>query len=203
MSASRLIFVSHAATEALRRAAFPLDEHVLEHQITKVIGLNWRAPAAAQVWSAPEQRTQQTSRMLGLSVTLADQLRDCDYGRWRGQTMDAVQTEDQEGVLAWLRDPSSAPHGGESLESLVVRVGSWIDEQRAAKHTIAVTHPAVIRAGVVHVLQMPVHTFWRIEVAPLTMTDLRFSGNLWTVRCSGCPLRIASQEEEGEARIEN
>jgi broad specificity phosphatase PhoE len=197
MNSSRLTFISHAATEAQRRAAFPLDEPVLEHELAKIMKLNGKAQAR----SAPEQRTQQTSRMLGLSVTIAEGLRDCDYGRWRGRKMDEVHAEDQEGILAWLSDPSAAPHGGESLESLVSRVGIWMDEQRSVKHMIAVTHPAIIRAAIVHALQIPVHIFWRIDIAPLTTTDLRFNGNLWTVRRSGCPLRIASPGEEEEANI--
>jgi broad specificity phosphatase PhoE len=199
MSTSRLTFISHAATEAQRRAAFPLDEPALEREIAKMTGLGWKVPASARVWSAPEQRTQQTSRILGLSVELADGLRDCDYGRWRGRKMDDVQTEDQPGILAWLGDPSAVPHGGESVESLVGRVGSWMDEQRAVKYTIAITHPAIIRAAVVHALQIPLHAFWRIDIAPLTVTDLRFNANVWTLRYSGCPLRKARQGEEEKA----
>jgi broad specificity phosphatase PhoE len=196
MNSSRVTFISHAATEAQRRAAFPLDEPVLEHESGKITELKWKLPAAAQVWSAPEQRTQQTSRALGLAFTFADELRDCDYGRWRGRKMDEVQTEEQEGILAWLSDPSAAPHGGESLERLGSRVGKWMEEQRSVKHTIAVTHPAVIRAAVVCALQVPVHTFWRIDIAPLTVTDLRFNNNVWTLRSSGCHLREASHGRE-------
>jgi broad specificity phosphatase PhoE len=196
MSTSQLTFISHAATEAQRRVAFPRDEPVLENEILRITGLNWRAPAAAQVWSAPEQRTQQTSRMLGLTAALADGLKDCDYGRWRGRKMDEVQGEDPEGIVAWLSDPGAAPHGGESIEQIAGRVGRWMDEQRVVKHTVAVTHPAVIRAAVVHALQIPLQTFWRIDVAPLTVTDLRFNGNAWTLRYFSCPIRKVNQEEE-------
>jgi broad specificity phosphatase PhoE len=201
MNSSRLILLSHAATEAQRRTAFPLDEPVLEHEIQKIAELNWKLPAAAQIWSAPEQRTQQTSRALGFPFALANGLRDCGYGRWRGQKMDEVQSEDQEGLLVWLSDPSAAPHGGESLQGLVSRIGNWIDEQRAVKHTVAVTHPSVIRAAVIHALQIPMHIFWRIDIAPLTMTDLRFNNNMWTLRSSGCPLQKATQEEEEKIDI--
>jgi broad specificity phosphatase PhoE len=193
---SRLTFISHGATEAQRRASFPLDEPVAEYEITKIMELSWRTSAATQVCSAPEQRTQQTSRALGLAFTVDDGLRDCDYGRWRGRKMDEVQTEEQEGILAWLSDPSSAPHGGESLESLVGRVGKWMEEQRAVRHMIAVTHPAVIRASVVYGLQIPVHTFWRIDIAPLTVTGLRFNNSVWTLRYCGCHLPEASHGQE-------
>ena len=102
--------------------------------------------------------------------------------------MDAVQTEDPEGMLAWLTDPTSDPHGGESIADLITRVGSWMEEQRGEVHTIAVTHPAVIRSAIVHALHLPLETFWRIDIAPLSLTDLRFNGRVWSVRCAGCSL---------------
>ena len=195
MTSSRLTLISHAATEAQRRAAFPVDEPVLEREVAKIKGLLWTAPARVQGWSAPEQRTQQTSQMLGLPVTIAEELRDCDHGQWRGRAMEEVQGQDPDGILAWLTDPSSMPHGGESLEALIQRVGRWMNEQCAGKDTIAVTHPAVIRAAIVYGLQIPSQLFWRFDIPPLTMTDLRFS-RLWTVRCLGCPLDKTRPEQD-------
>jgi len=201
MSVSQLTLVSHGATEAQRRAAFPIDESVLDHEIRKITELNWKMPPAAQVLSAPERRTQQTCLALGLGFTLTDGLRDCDYGRWRGRKIEQIQAEDQEGVLAWLSDPSAAPHGGESIERLVGRAGTWMEKRRAVKHTIAVTHPAVIRAAIVHALQIPAQTFWRIDIPPSTVTDLRFNGRVWTLRCSGSSLMKLSHEEEEKTDI--
>jgi broad specificity phosphatase PhoE len=199
MTASRLMLISHAATEAQRRAAFPLDEPVLEREVVRIggltKGLTWGVPARAQVWSAPEQRAQQTSRFLGLSATLAEELRECNYGQWRGRSLKEVQAQDPDGTLAWLTDPGATPHGGESLESLIQRVGSWIDEHCLGKDTIAVTHPTVIRAAIVHGLQLPTQIFWRFDIRPLTLTDLRFS-RLWTIRCAGCPLDQARPAQE-------
>jgi broad specificity phosphatase PhoE len=91
-------------------------------------------------------------------------------------------------MVAWLTDPAAAPHGGESIASLIKRTGSWLEEQRDVAHIIAVTHPAVIRGAIVHALQLPLMTFWRFDVAPLSLTDLRFNGRVWSVRCVGCPL---------------
>src|SRR5262249_36002249 len=125
----------------------------------------------------------------------------CGYGRWSGSTMDAVQSEDPEGILAWLTDPNAAPHGGESMEDLIGRIGRWTDEQRDASHVIAVTHPAVIRAAIVQALRIPAQTFWRLDISPLSLTDLRFSRGVWTLRCAGCSLRLLEQAECGQANI--
>lgn len=186
---ARLTLIAHAATEAQRRAAFPLDEPIAEREIAKIAALNWTAPRANRVLSAPELRARQTSHALRLKPTLSEELRDCGYGTWSGRAMDEVQVEDPEGMIAWLTDPTSAPHGGESIANLITRVGSWMEEQREVAHTIAVTHPSVIRGAIVHALQLPLATFWRIDVAPLSLTDLRFNGRSWSLRCAGCSLR--------------
>jgi broad specificity phosphatase PhoE len=196
MNASRLTLISHAATEAQLRVAFPLDEPVLEEEITRGRNLRWSKPANASTWSAPERRARDTSRMLGLSPALSIELRDCDYGEWRGRTMEDVESENREGLLAWLTDPGATPHGGESVETMIGRVGNWMDEQRAVKHTIAVTHQAIVRAAIVHALQIPAQTFWRIDIAPLTFTDLRFNRALWRVRSIGCTLDKSGSTHE-------
>jgi broad specificity phosphatase PhoE len=193
---ARLTFIAHAATDAQRHAAFPLDEPITEQEIAKIAALKWEAPRAKHVWSAPEQRAQQTSKALGLHAVAVDELRECDYRRWRGRRMDEVQADNPDGILAWLTDPGAAPHGGESIEELIGRVGRWLDEQREKNHTIAVTHPAVIRAAIIYALRIPVQTFWRFDISPLTFTDLRFSGNLWTLRCIGCSLQGSAKARD-------
>jgi broad specificity phosphatase PhoE len=186
---TRLTLIGHGSTPAVRRAAFPLDEPLEEREIARIAALGWNAPRTPQILAGPERRTQQTAAALGLSAIGVAELRDCDYGVWQGQELDALQEADPEGVVAWLTDPAYAPHGGESIVRLVERVGRWMDEQRDAGHIIAVTHPAVIRSAIVHALQAPAQTFWRMEVSPLTMTDLRFNGRNWVVRSVANSLR--------------
>jgi broad specificity phosphatase PhoE len=182
-----LTFVSHAATLAQRRAAFPLDEDLEKPDFSAA--LDWKAPRAQQALSGPEHRTRQTARALGLSPEIAPDLRDCDCGSWRGLDLNDIQAQDPEGLGAWLTDPAAAPHGGESILKLIDRVGDWLERQRDKGHTIAITHPAVIRAAIIYVLEAPPQSFWRLEIAPLSLTDLRFNGRAWTVRSSGQALR--------------
>jgi broad specificity phosphatase PhoE len=179
---TRLTLISHAATQAQRRAAFPLDEPLEQQEISKIIALGWKAPKVQKVLSAPERRTQQTAQALGLTATATPELRDCDYGVWRGLELSDIQTKDPEAVATWLADPAASPHKGESIANLIDRVARWLDQQRVDDHTIAVTHPAVIRSAVVHLLNAPVQSFWRIDIAPLSLTDLRFNGKVWTLR---------------------
>jgi len=193
--ATRLTLISHAPTEAQRRAAFPLDELLEKKETEKAAALGWRPPRAQQVLSGPEHRVQQTAEALGLSPTVVDDLRDCDYGTWTGRDLGEAQMQHPEDVAIWLSDPGIAPHGGESILQLISRAGRWMDGQRDLGHTLAITHPAVIRAAIVHALEAPPITFWRIDIAPLSLTDLRWNGRVWTVRSSGC----AVQRSDGPA----
>jgi broad specificity phosphatase PhoE len=192
---TRFTLISHAATEALRRATFPLDEALEEREMKKIAAIGWNAPRAQYVLSGPERRTQQTAQALGLSAITAVELRDCSYGAWGGSSFEALQAEHPEQILAWLTDPSAVPHGGESIVKLIDRVGRWMEARSDNGHTIAVTHPSVIRSAIVHALKAPAQSFWRIDVAPLSLTDLRFNGRAWTLRSSAC--QLSSFEEEG------
>ena len=191
---TRFTLISHAATKALRHATFPLDEALEEREMKKIARIGWNAPRAQHVLSGPERRTQQTAQALGLSAITAVELRDCSYGAWGGRSLERLQAEQPEKIIAWLTDPAAAPHGGESIVKLIDRVGRWMEERSDDGHTIAVTHPAVIRSAIVHALNAPAQSFWRIDVAPLSVTDLRFNGRAWTLRSSAC--QLSSFEEE-------
>ena len=192
---TRLTLIAHAATDAQRRATFSLDEPVEPAAYAKAAEIGWQPPQAQQVLCGPELRTRQTAQALGLPHNISVDLRDCHYGRWSGRDLDEVHASDPEGVLQWLTDPEVAPHGGESVAELIERIEMWIDRLRETGHTIAVTHPAVIRAAIVATLAAPLQTFWRIDIAPLSLTDLRFNGRSWTLRYSNCTLRGLDRTE--------
>ncbi|RFB81298.1 histidine phosphatase family protein [Methylovirgula sp. 4M-Z18] len=179
----RLTLLCHSATPLLRQAGFPLDE-----------ALDARGLAAAQklagrfgmerVLTSPLLRALQTAEALGLRAQPDEALRECDYGRWGGQTLQAIATAEPEAVAAWMRDIDAAPHGGESLGHLIARVGAWLDGASFVGHTLAITHSSVVRAALIHALQAPAACFWRIDAAPLSVADLSRRGNGWALRLS-------------------
>lgn len=72
-----------------------------------------------------------------------------------------------------MSDPDARPHGGESLRGFAARVGRWLDGQaQLERGAVVVTHAGVIKAALVHALRMPVEAFWRIDAAPLAITEL-------------------------------
>jgi broad specificity phosphatase PhoE len=185
---TRITLISHAVTLALRHALFPIDEAVTEGELEKIAAIGWAAPRAQQVCCGPERRTWQTATALGLQPTETVEIGEINYGTWGGKQIDEIQASDPAGLAAWLTDVQATPHEGESVAQLIRRVGAWMEKQTTAGHTLAVTHPAVIRAAIICSLQAPPTCFWRLDIAPLSKTDLRFAGRLWTVRSTGSPL---------------
>ncbi|KZS69670.1 histidine phosphatase family protein [Mycobacterium pseudokansasii] len=174
---ARLTLVSHAMTDAMAVGRFPADEPLDD------IGRR-QAEAAARLdighvtqLAAPEQRAVQTAELLGLQAATDPRLTDLDCGRWRGTTLENVDHHD---LRAWLTDPAQAPHGGESVVDLIGRVAGWL--QSLTDNTVAVTHPAVIRAAILVALDGPPKSFWRIDIAPVGRTIMHLRGHRWTLR---------------------
>jgi broad specificity phosphatase PhoE len=190
----RVTLISHAPTSAVRQAAFPDDESIEEVARERIAGANWHGGRTQRVCCGPEKRTRETAQALSLSATVDPVLRDCDYGSWAGRELSQLQVEQPDEVVRWLSAPDAAPHGGESIRDLIVRVEGWLAGQEKSGHTIGITHPSVIRAAVIAILEGPPQAFWRIDVGPLTLTDIRFNGRCWTVRSTGVPLAKGTVE---------
>jgi len=176
--AIRLSLICAAAPLGMRPGTFPQDEP------SDVAGFAPDLGAIAHLLTAPELRARQTAGVIG-AATVEPSLAECDYGTWRGRDLAEIGATNPAGAAAWIADPAKAPHGGESIAALLERVGGWLDRIEATGHTVAVTHAAVIRAAIVHVLAAPASAFWRIDVEPLSMTDLRRHAGRWTLRSLG------------------
>jgi broad specificity phosphatase PhoE len=181
----RLSLVCHAAPPVPRAVGFYEDEAVDPAQLASASAMALGLGRVERIWCGPERRTWQTAEALSPGAIVKPALRDCDFGRWRGHALAEIEARDPDGVAAWLADMGSAPHGGESLLDVIGRVGHLVDGHRDPGHTVAVTHPAVIRAAIVHSLGAPPRAFWRIDVEPLSVTDLRQSNGRWTLRSVG------------------
>jgi broad specificity phosphatase PhoE len=183
---TRLTFICHASTEATRSVWFPADEPLDDQGRTRALALAHHLQGANRVWVSPELRARQTAEALGLGAVVVPELRDCDYGMWRGCSFEELSARNPEMVSTWLRDPETAPHGGESTMNLIQRVASWLDQQRQMpSRAIVVTHAAIIRAAIVHAIDASAKTFWRIDVSPLSQACLSGYDGRWNLRYVG------------------
>jgi broad specificity phosphatase PhoE len=180
--ATRLKLICHASTSAVRTSAFPADEPLDVQGRQKLAGLPHRTHYADRYLTSPALSAVQTAEALKLAATVEPMLRECDYGRWTGRALDEIQAEEPEAVAEWLRDPGAAPHGGESVLALIERMATWLDAQKATPGKIvAITHASAIRAAIVHAIEAGPRSFWRIDVAPLSLARLSANNGRWTL----------------------
>ncbi|MBT1090871.1 histidine phosphatase family protein [Streptomyces sp. Tu102] len=186
---SRVTFISPAMNASLRRARFddgrtPLDDT----GAARARAAAGTLPPAARVLTSPGLRCRETAGALGLHGPAVPELAGPDVGRWRGRTLDEVSAAEPESLGRWLTDPGHAPHGGESVREFCGRIARWLtDVEDLDGRTVAVVEPEVVRAAVLHALGMPEAAFWRLDVAPLTATELSGRGGRWNLRL-GRPL---------------
>ncbi|MXG26856.1 histidine phosphatase family protein [Streptomyces sp. YIM 132580] len=170
----RVMLVSPAMNAALRQARFDGDAPLDRAGERSARAAAADVPRSDAVLSGPSERCLGTAAALGLAARPEPALTGWDLGRWSGRRLDEVGAAEPAAVAAWMGDPSAAPHGGESLRALVERVGGWLDGVLGTEEggVLAVAEPAVVRAAVVHALALPPETFWRLDVAPLVLTEL-------------------------------
>jgi broad specificity phosphatase PhoE len=189
---ARLILIAHASTAALRGSVFPADEPLDEDGKTRAAALAGRLPSADRWLTSPELRTRQTAAALGFEADVEPALRDCDYGSWSGRSFKEVCAREPEAVATWLRAPEAAPHGGESVLGLMQRVAGWLlCEQARRQRSIVVTHASIIRAAIVQAIGAPPQSFWRIDIAPLSITRLSGDDGRWNLSSCGCAVPSA------------
>ncbi|WP_019932984.1 histidine phosphatase family protein [Nocardia sp. BMG111209] len=172
----RVDLVSHGMTEAMRTARFPVDEPLTEAG-RRAVAACGRLPVA-RVLTAPERRAIETAALLGLLGEADDRLRDLDAGAWRGGELLAVPRGE---LYTWLTDPKFRGHGREAVVDVIDRTRDWLtDIASEGVPTIAVTHPAVIRAALLVSLDAPPKSFWRIDIPPMCVTRLNYRHD-WTL----------------------
>ena len=182
MQTTRLTLMCHARTVAQKLACFPTNEPVENIQLTSE-ALAARFAQPRRLLCGPELRTRQTAAWFGADAEIDAALRDCDWGDWHGKSIKDLQREDSAALLAWLGDPQAAPPGGESVTQLAARVAAWLTSlQLTPGHVVAVTHPYVVRAALMHIVQGA--AFNAIDVEPLAAIELRFNG-IWRLRLPG------------------
>ncbi|MFE0013856.1 histidine phosphatase family protein [Mesorhizobium sp. NPDC059054] len=182
----RLTMICCGATAASRRGFFPADEPLEDKAFEGIAALAGSLDAADRIWTSPAVRARQTAEALDLQAADTPALSDQDFGAWAGRTFDDVQRAQPEAARGWLVDPGAAPSNGESFHDVAARVAGLFDRLVGQPgHTIAVTHPAVVRAALLHVLKAPLAGFRFIDVEPLSLTDFRSDGTRWVLRATG------------------
>ena len=96
---ARLTLICHGATASNKAASFPADEPLESKAVERTLRLSGRIGRADRILVAPSLRTRQTAEILGLAGAVEPALREGDYGRWAGVTIEAIGREDRKSVV--------------------------------------------------------------------------------------------------------
>lgn len=137
------------------------------------------------VQTSPSRAALETAAALGLTGQVEVALRNIDHGDWAGRAFETVHREAPAALHDWLRDPTQATPGGESLSSVRQRIAVWLDAVAAADRAqTAITHQMPIRAVLAHALDLPLSSTLSIDIAPLSAVRLSFNGR-WRLQALG------------------
>lgn len=136
------------------------------------------------VVSSPIARTRETAAIiaakLGIKVEINDDIAEIAFGDWDGHTNQEVAENWPDQYEQWRGDVKISPLGGESLEEFDVRVQNGLAdilEKYEGQTVVVVSHVMPIRGFLKSAMQAGWPSYWRISVAPCSMSIVRFWGN--------------------------
>jgi alpha-ribazole phosphatase len=112
------------------------------------LAVSGRLPKFTRIVTSPLRRAAELAKALGsltgIPVRTEARLQEMDFGRWEGQLWSDIPREELD---IWADDLLAArPHGGESVQMMVDRVGTALADHGQAD-TLFVTHMGVIRSA--------------------------------------------------------
>lgn len=132
-----------------------------------------------RIVSSPLQRTRQTAAIaaaaLHLPVEVHEGFAECAFGDWDGLTFSEVRERWPDELEAWLQSADVPAPGGESFNDVRARVLAARDRilhDSPRQTVLVVAHVTPIKALVTDALGAPLHTVYRMELAPCSLTTL-------------------------------
>ncbi len=179
-----LIVVRHGESEgnvagiASGRQPSPLTERGRDQarQVARVVrGAGW---TPAEVVTSPIVRCVQTAQIVGDLLDLPaarpdEAFAEIEHGDAEGRRFSEI-TLDGHPPPRW---EGFKPFGGESIEELAARVGQGLDALADDAHVLLVTHGAVFKIVLAHLLGLDSHFFLELRNGTCMRLSTRETGN--------------------------
>ena len=180
---TRLIFIRHAATDAVGRriagrSSVPLND--VGRSQAERLARRLTAETLDAVYTSPEERAVATARPLavarGLQAIAARELDEIDYGDWTGRSFDELATLAEWRDFNAMRSVTRIPNG-ELIIEVQQRVVGFIDRVRRDAESFAlVSHAEPIRAALAYYLGVPIDLALRYDIDPASITVVELGG---------------------------
>lgn len=141
------------------------------------------------LYVSPLRRTVMTAQpscaVMGMPMTLRDELKEIGYGKWEGKSIEQVDREFHDDYIKWLADPAwNPPTGGEpaiEIERRTLKVIEEIKDKYDDGNVLIVSHKATIRIIICSLLGIDVGRFrYRLAcpVSSVSVVEFTRSGPL-------------------------
>jgi ribonuclease H / adenosylcobalamin/alpha-ribazole phosphatase len=148
--------------------------------------------------TSPSVRVRSTAevigKVIGMEARVVESLREFQVGDWEGKSYLEIKKAEPEVYAKWSKDPiRNALPGGESIEQLCRRVKAEMQRlvaEHSGRRVLLVSHAELIRAILLHALELPLDNYYRIAVPTASMSKVDFSANFATLHYSGVNPRV-------------
>lgn len=167
----KLYFLRHGQTDRSRDNVFcgSIDPDLTADgvEMAKAFAAAYRSLPWSAIFCSPMRRTVATAKPLceavGMQMELRDGLKEINYGKWEGKTVETVNREYHDDYIRWTADPAwYPPTEGELAVAIAHRSLQVIEEikqQYSNGNVLIVAHKATIRIMLCSLLGIDVGRF--------------------------------------------
>ncbi len=147
------------------------------------------------IFSSPLLRAVQTADAIAKAVQRPTYYKHSGLvekkeGDWEGKTYWQIRDENLKLWEKWSKDPINvAAPNGESVKDFVARIGRAMDDilnnYETGNRIVLTTHAGVIRAVIIHTLNIPVENFFRIDIPVASISRVDWSDSYSTLKFTG------------------
>ena len=138
----------------------------------------------SHIYTSPMSRCIETAAAIakacGIAAKTCNDLNDIDYGSWQFKTFVEAKVLDPALFAAWFAAPQLVRFpNGESLQDLAARAANAVRlvlARHAGETIVLVSHDSVNRVLLLHFLDLPLSSYWRIEQSPCCINEIDFAG---------------------------
>lgn len=190
LSVLTLWLIRHAPTAPNAQRRYPrADEDAPLSPAGETLASGLALPQSALALTSPARRARQTAALAGFpGATVADALREADFGVMAGHTWTELEEVHSDLPRAWIDalgspDSDHGPPGGETGRAFHARLQTWLDTLPAGGEVVAFTH-----AGPLHALLRLTVGLRAAETPPGTVAVLKRAGDAWWLVGLGGPI---------------
>jgi len=133
------------------------------------------------VYSSPMRRALETAELITarkIGIQTDPRLQEISFGDWEGMAYDEINGKYPDALKIWENDVvHNAPPGGETLEQLVQRVQSILNDLHASHRgqtVLIVAHGGVLQSLICLALNMPPGMYWQFQLSPTSLSEISF-----------------------------